>query len=75
VAISENLQPETASLTSELRVASTKVNSVDPGYAATDLNQHLGTQSIPEGAAEITSNEARPAPHRDCCVQKTEVCS
>ena len=37
----------------ELRNTSIKVNSVDPGYAATDLNQHRGTQSIPEGAAEI----------------------
>ena len=30
-----------------------EANSVDPGYTATDLNQHRGTQSIPEGAAEI----------------------
>jgi hypothetical protein len=29
------------------------VNSVDPGYTATDLNQHRGLQTIPEGAAEI----------------------
>jgi hypothetical protein len=29
------------------------VNSVDPGYTATDLNQHRGTQTIPEGSAEI----------------------
>jgi hypothetical protein len=26
---------------------------VDPGYTATDLNRHQGTQTIPEGAAEI----------------------
>jgi len=29
-----------------------KVNSADPGYTATDLNGHRGTQTIPEGAAE-----------------------
>jgi len=28
-------------------------NNVGPGYTATDLNQHRGTQSIPEGSAEI----------------------
>ena len=43
----------TVQLAWELRDTSIKVNSVDPGYAATDLNQHRGTQSIPEGAAEI----------------------
>jgi hypothetical protein len=25
----------------------------DPGFTATDLNSHRGTQTIPEGAAEI----------------------
>ncbi len=43
----------TVQLAYELRGTSIKVNSVDPGYTATDLNQHRGTQSIPEGAAEI----------------------
>ena len=43
----------TVQLAYELRDTSIKVNSVDPGYTATDLNQHRGTQSIPEGAAEI----------------------
>jgi NAD(P)-dependent dehydrogenase (short-subunit alcohol dehydrogenase family) len=43
----------TVQLAWELRDTSIKVNSVDPGYTATDLNQHRGTQSIPEGAAEI----------------------
>jgi len=37
----------------ELRETSIQVNSVDPGYTATDLNQHRGTQTIPEGATEI----------------------
>jgi len=43
----------TVQLAWELRDTAIKVNSVDPGYTATDLNQHRGTQSIPEGAAEI----------------------
>jgi NAD(P)-dependent dehydrogenase (short-subunit alcohol dehydrogenase family) len=43
----------TVQLAWELRDTAIKVNSVDPGYTATDLNQNRGTQSIPEGAAEI----------------------
>jgi NAD(P)-dependent dehydrogenase (short-subunit alcohol dehydrogenase family) len=43
----------TVQLAWELRDTAIKVNSVEPGYTATDLNQHRGTQSIPEGAAEI----------------------
>jgi NAD(P)-dependent dehydrogenase (short-subunit alcohol dehydrogenase family) len=43
----------TVQLAYELRGTSIKVTSVDPGYTATDLNQHQGTQSISEGAAEI----------------------
>src|ERR1700683_5435611 len=43
----------TVQLAWELRDTSIKVNSVDPGYTATDLNQHRGTQSIAEGAEEI----------------------
>jgi NAD(P)-dependent dehydrogenase (short-subunit alcohol dehydrogenase family) len=35
-----------------LRDTAIKVNSADPGYTATDLNAHRGTQSVPEGAAE-----------------------
>jgi NAD(P)-dependent dehydrogenase (short-subunit alcohol dehydrogenase family) len=42
----------TAQLAYELRDAAIKVNSADPGYTATDLNGHRGTQTIPEGAAE-----------------------
>jgi hypothetical protein len=38
----------------ELRDTPIKVNSAEPGYTATDLNQHRGTQTIPEGAAERT---------------------
>jgi NAD(P)-dependent dehydrogenase (short-subunit alcohol dehydrogenase family) len=43
----------TVQLAYELRDTSINVNSADPGYTATDLNQHRGTQSIPEGSAEI----------------------
>jgi len=43
----------TVQLAYELRDTSIKVNSVDPGYTATDLNQHRGTQTIPEAAVEI----------------------
>ena len=43
----------TVQLAYELRGTSIKVNSVDSGYTATDLNQHRGTQSIPEGTVQI----------------------
>ena len=42
----------TVHLAYELRGTAIKVNSADPGYTATDLNGHRGTQTIPEGAAE-----------------------
>ena len=42
----------TVQLAYELRETRIKVNSADPGYTATDMNGHRGTQSIPEGAAE-----------------------
>jgi NAD(P)-dependent dehydrogenase (short-subunit alcohol dehydrogenase family) len=42
----------TVQLAYVLRETSIKVNSADPGYTATDLNGHRGTQTIPEGAAE-----------------------
>lgn len=43
----------TAQLATELRDTAIKVNSAEPGYTATDLNHHRGTQPIPEGAAEV----------------------
>jgi NAD(P)-dependent dehydrogenase (short-subunit alcohol dehydrogenase family) len=43
----------TAQLAYELRDTGIKVNSAAPGYTATDLNGHRGTQTIPEGAAEV----------------------
>jgi NAD(P)-dependent dehydrogenase (short-subunit alcohol dehydrogenase family) len=47
------LNMRTVQLAYELRGPSIKVNSVDLGYTATDLNQHRGTQSIPNGPTEI----------------------
>jgi NAD(P)-dependent dehydrogenase (short-subunit alcohol dehydrogenase family) len=43
----------TVQLAWELRGTPIKVNTVDPGYTATDLNGHSGHQTIAEGAAEI----------------------
>jgi NAD(P)-dependent dehydrogenase (short-subunit alcohol dehydrogenase family) len=33
-------------------IVARKVNSADPGFTATDLNNHRGYQTIPQGAAE-----------------------
>jgi len=43
----------TVQIAYELRDTAIKVNSVDPGYTATDLNEHRGTQTVTEGAPEI----------------------
>jgi NAD(P)-dependent dehydrogenase (short-subunit alcohol dehydrogenase family) len=42
----------TVQLAWELRNTPIKVNSVNPGFTATDLNGHRGTQTVEEGAAE-----------------------
>jgi NAD(P)-dependent dehydrogenase (short-subunit alcohol dehydrogenase family) len=42
----------TVQLAAELRDTPIKVNSADPGFTATDLNQHRGYQTIEQGAAE-----------------------
>ena len=43
----------TVQLAYEFRDGNIAVNSVNPGYTATDLNHNSGTQTIEEGAAEI----------------------
>ncbi len=43
----------TVQLAYEFREAGIAVNSVNPGYTATDLNENRGTQTVEEGAAEI----------------------
>jgi NAD(P)-dependent dehydrogenase (short-subunit alcohol dehydrogenase family) len=42
----------TVQLAWELRDTAIKVNTVNPGYTATDLNGNKGTQTLAEGAAE-----------------------
>lgn len=42
----------TVQLAWELRDTPIKVNTVNPGYTATDLNGHQGNQTLEEGAAE-----------------------
>jgi NAD(P)-dependent dehydrogenase (short-subunit alcohol dehydrogenase family) len=42
----------TVQLAWELRGTPIKVNAVNPGYTATDLNGNTGTQTVEEGAAE-----------------------
>jgi NAD(P)-dependent dehydrogenase (short-subunit alcohol dehydrogenase family) len=42
----------TVQLAFELKDTPIKVNSADPGYTATDLNDRRGTQTVEEGAAE-----------------------
>ena len=32
----------------------TRINAVDPGFTATDFNQHRGTLTVEEGPAVIT---------------------
>jgi NAD(P)-dependent dehydrogenase (short-subunit alcohol dehydrogenase family) len=43
----------TVQLAFELKKEGITVNSVNPGYTATDINGNTGTQSLEEGAAEI----------------------
>ena len=47
------LNAYTVALAYELKDTAFKVNSIDPGYTATDFNQHRGTQTIAEGTEAI----------------------
>jgi NAD(P)-dependent dehydrogenase (short-subunit alcohol dehydrogenase family) len=42
----------TVQLAAELRAVGIKVNSADPGFTGTDLNNHRGYQTVAQGAAE-----------------------
>jgi NAD(P)-dependent dehydrogenase (short-subunit alcohol dehydrogenase family) len=41
----------TIQLGNELKDAGIKVNSADPGFTATDMNQHRGAKTVEQGAA------------------------
>ena len=45
------LNSVTLAFAKELANTKIKVNAADPGYTATDLNQHRGTRSVAQGAA------------------------
>jgi NAD(P)-dependent dehydrogenase (short-subunit alcohol dehydrogenase family) len=51
----------TVQLAFELKDTPIKVNSADPGYTATDLNDYRGTQTVEEGAAEAVRLALLPA--------------
>jgi NAD(P)-dependent dehydrogenase (short-subunit alcohol dehydrogenase family) len=51
----------TVQLAFELKDTPIKVNAADPGYTATDLNDHRGTQTVEEGAAEAVRLALLPA--------------
>ena len=41
----------TVQFANELKSAGIKVNSANPGFTATDMNQHRGTRTVEQGAA------------------------
>src|SRR5580658_4982120 len=50
----------TVQLAWELRDTAIKVNTVNPGYTATDMNGNKGTQTLEEGAAEALRQALAP---------------
>ncbi len=52
----------TVQLAYEFRDGNIAVNSINPGYTATDLNGHSGPQTVEEGAAEIVRIALLEAP-------------
>ncbi|HUP11185.1 MAG TPA: SDR family NAD(P)-dependent oxidoreductase, partial [Niastella sp.] len=53
VASKAALNAFTIVLSYELRDTAFKINSVDPGYTATDFNHHSGPGTIPDAAARV----------------------
>jgi NAD(P)-dependent dehydrogenase (short-subunit alcohol dehydrogenase family) len=51
----------TVQLAYELRETGIKVNAVSPGFVDTDMNQHQGTLTVEEGAAEPVRLALLPA--------------
>ncbi len=51
----------TVLLAAELKDAGIKVNAADPGFTATDLNQHRGTRTVEQGATEAVRLATLPA--------------
>jgi len=45
----------------ELKDAPVKVNAADPGYVATDLNQHQGPRTVEQGATIAVRLATLPA--------------
>jgi NAD(P)-dependent dehydrogenase (short-subunit alcohol dehydrogenase family) len=55
------LNAVTVQLAKELRDTRIKVNAADPGYTATDFNQHRGTQTLEQGARSAVRLATLPA--------------
>jgi NAD(P)-dependent dehydrogenase (short-subunit alcohol dehydrogenase family) len=51
----------TVQLAWDLRDTNVKVNAADPGYVATDMNQHQGVSTVEQGAAEPVRLATLPA--------------
>ena len=55
------LNAMTVQFARELRVTPIKVTAADPGYTATDLNNHQGTRSVEQGARVAVRLATLPA--------------
>ena len=55
------LNMQTVLFAAELKDTSIKVNAADPGYTATDLNNHQGTRTVDEGARAAVRLATLPA--------------
>ena len=51
----------TVILAAELKDTPIKVNAADPGYTATDLNQHSGPRTVEQGATAAVRLATLPA--------------